>query len=109
MRSVYKYAIPFGRSPTTLHLPENAKIVHAGEQEGTVVLWVEGRYDTTYIDSTLYVRQFQIFGTGHEIPRNSVDKNITETRYQHRGTVQMADGLVWHVYEIMVTPYAGPR
>lgn len=82
MKKILKYKIPHGRLveiETTAYAP----IVHVGEQEGVVCIWVE-------VNDKIEVaqRSFAVFGTGHEIPEEFI----------HIGTVQEGTR-VSHVYE----------
>jgi hypothetical protein len=85
LRTVYKYQIKAGFI-TRLEIPYHARIVHAEYGPDTsVTFWAE--VDT---ESPLEIREFQIFGTGHEIPRGG----------EWIDTVR--DGIfVWHVYELI--------
>lgn len=79
MKTVYKY--PVGE----LQLPKDAKVLTAGQQNGDMFIWAE--IDT---DQILEHRTFQVFGTGHPIPKESCYIATT------------FDGpFVWHIYEVV--------
>lgn len=67
-----------------LSADSQAKIVHVGEQTGSICIWFE--CDT---DQEVKSRTFCILGTGHPIPPDG----------KHVGTVIMGT-FVWHVYEL---------
>lgn len=70
-------------NPMTVKMPRYAKIVHVGEQEGVLTLWAAAQ------PWPEEVRTFHVIGTGENV--------IAGTEF--RGTVQMRNGLVWHVFE----------
>lgn len=83
MRTIYKYYLA---PDATMYLPENAQVLHVGEQQGGIQLWV-------VLDPTappIVRRTFLTFGTGHIMPDNPLI---------HLGTVQMRNGEVYHVFE----------
>lgn len=84
MKTIWKF--PLRPGTTALNLPAGAEILHVGEQEGGVNIWA--LLDPSHPDEE---RVFQIWGTGWQ---------ITVEPGQHVGTVQMRDGLVWHVFEV---------
>jgi len=90
MNKIYKYYIPFQdlHMDWTLALRKNSIVRHVGEQSGQVYIWVE--IDEDFMFDT-EERTFFIVGTGQFIDFNS----------EYIGTVQMENGLVWHVYERM--------
>lgn len=82
MKTIYKYEV----RPTML-LPEGARILYVGSQNGVeVFLWVE--VDT---EAKCEEREFYIFGTGHPVK--------ADVPLHYIGTTQTEVGLVWHVYE----------
>jgi len=85
MKNVYKYTLD--KLATKLMLPCSAVVVHVGEQQGDVQIWVE--VDLSHAEQE---RTFVIFGTGHNISDG-------DHSYLHMGSVQMSNGLVWHIYE----------
>lgn len=84
MITVYKYTLDIvGRQE--LLIPQNAKILYVGEQQyGKITLWAQ--VDT--IEDKIKLPIF-IFGTGHTIPSPDL---------KYIGTVQMTNGLVWHIF-----------
>lgn len=81
-RVIWKYMIP---SPDcTIDMPAGAYVVGFGHQDGQLVLWAE-------VDPAAEVkpRAFRIVGIGHGY----------ESGLDHRGLVQMPNGLVWHLLE----------
>lgn len=80
---IWKYMIP--SADCTIDMPEDAYVVGFGHQDGQLVLWAE-------VDPQAEVkpRAFRIVGTGHEFDAVGLD---------HRGLVQMPNGLVWHLLE----------
>lgn len=84
MRTVYKYELTTTDDIQTLNLPRSHIILKFGEQNGRVVMWVDVRPGRDTV-----LKKFQIIGTGHDIgdyPAAWLD------------TVQMSNGLVWHIY-----------
>ena len=69
-----------------LQLPRGARILHVGQQAGSVFLWAD-------VDPNAPVerREIQVAPTG--------GMPTAETPRRHIGTVQMRSGLVWHVFE----------
>jgi hypothetical protein len=83
MRTVYKYPLNnIGENELKLH--RGFQIIHAGEQDGVVNLWVDSRTDNQKDDVTIV-----IYGTGHQ---------MSEYAQEHIQSVQMSNGLVWHIY-----------
>ena len=85
MRTVYKYELSITDDIQTLNVPMAFQILKFGEQNERLVFWADVRPEK---DSQLM--KFQVVGTGHEIgdyPAGWLD------------TVQMSNGLVWHIYE----------
>ena len=96
-RVIYKYPIAAGGA--TVITGWFTKIVHVGEQNGELMLWMEN--SLTKPD----------FLTGEEKPRDEEEKIELQVwalgtgwKYKegqlgtHIGTVQMSDGLVWHMF-----------
>ncbi len=80
--TVWKYRLAFG--DTAYAIPAPAEIVSVGEQAGDIVMWV--RVDTEREKQIVLVN---VINTGQPLIE-SPDRFI--------GTVQMADGLVRHVF-----------
>lgn len=85
---VYKYRLQlFDRQ--IVKMPSNSRILSIQGQHGTLTMWA-----LVDVNSEPVVREFFVFGTGHPVPAEMVD------RLAFVGTVQMNDGLlVWHVFE----------
>lgn len=66
-------------------MPPDAKILSVQDQYGIPCLWAVLDPDAQTVQ-----RCIEIFGTGHEVP--TAERNYI-------GTVQDADGFVWHVFE----------
>jgi hypothetical protein len=78
---IYKYRIGYdGASPL---MPQGAKVVHVGEQNGDIYLWAS--VNPNMLEER---RTFTVVGTGHKAPPDSV----------YVGTVQIHP-FVWHVFE----------
>lgn len=85
MRKVLKYEILLVDEYQTLKLPCSSFFVHCGEQDGRLFAWFDTREDGQ--ECEIYI---QVFGTGHTIP---------DYPLAHMGSVQMKNGLVWHIYK----------
>ena len=85
MRTIHKFELSLHDDIQKFNLPTGSQILKFGEQNGQVVMWVD-----LQTDNDTYLVKFQIIGTGHDIgdyPAHWLD------------TVQMSNGLVWHIYE----------
>lgn len=90
MRTIYKYIIPQSGGLQCIKMRKDAQIISVQMQGGSLCLWAEVMADNPEED-----REFQVFGTGEEIPLNANDEGFN---FGWQGTVQ--DGaFVWHVYE----------
>lgn len=67
-------------------LPLNADILHFGEQNGKLCMWAK----VNTLEVSKETHHIRIFGTGHPM---HYQHNL-----EHLQTVQMADGLVWHIF-----------
>ena len=85
MKIVYKY--PLEHLITNIQLAKDAKIIKANYQNGIVHLWAETQ---TIIEETI-PRRFRLFGTGEDIPENSI---YIDTVFD--------GGFVWHIYELNI-------
>jgi hypothetical protein len=83
MKTIYKYPVA-----KAVEMDRYAPILHVGMQNGEFVLWAQ--VDTEHEKA---VRSFEVFGTGHELTEQR------GTALFHLATLQMASGLVWHVFE----------
>jgi len=87
MRNVFKHPLQINDEVQIFCLPAESTVVHCGEQDGVLFIWVDGCIEGEYCDYA-----YRVIGTGHPIePEDGAD---------HVGTVQMTNGLVWHIYEI---------
>ena len=86
---IFKYRIPFQDVEVKIPLSEGCQVLHVGEQNNEVFIWIAVDPDQIW---TCHKR-FRIIGTGYEIK--------VDDYYQLKfiGTVQMKNGLVWHVFE----------
>lgn len=86
---IYKYEIDFGK-PTKM--PVGAKILHVGQQGGRLFVWAIVNPSARIVD-----RQLEILATGQVL---GTGETLTSfMAFDHLGTVQMADTLVWHVFD----------
>lgn len=83
MKTVWKFEIPI-QDEASIVAPEECRVLTVGEQNGKLMMWA-----VVDIDSPKRVHRVIVAGTGHRLP-NDVN--------QYCGTVQMKDGLVWHVF-----------
>ena len=83
-RVVFKYPIPdWGK---VILLSDEDNVVHVGEQDGVVTLWVEHVLNVPQVG-----RIFEVMVTGEQFAYPVAS---------HVGSVQMPTGLVWHVYYV---------
>ncbi len=88
MKKIYKYSLKydqvFGNAlQGALTLPRSPEFLSAGAQGSNLVLWAE------VSDGPLEEEVYMTVGTGRDLPDGDWD---------YFDTVQMADGLVWHIY-----------
>lgn len=84
---IYKYELPIGgEKEITGSFNQFLKV---GEQDGRLMLWTENYLDDKN-DTTI---SFVVVGTGWQYV-----KSIDGTYLKYVDTVQMSDGLVWHVF-----------
>lgn len=86
MRTVHEYELSMTEDIQTFNMPKSNNILKFGEQEGKVMMWVDIR---TECDIETLIK-LQIIGTGHD---------IGDYPAVYLDTVQMSNGLVWHIYE----------
>ena len=92
MRTVHKFSLDIGY--TLVEMPENAKIIHVGEQYGQLQLWAEVDPNEPQTH-----RHFRVYGTGHPID------DVMHLDVQHIGTAIMQGGdFVAHIYEATAQP-----
>ena len=87
MKVIHKLPLHAIGTPLRTHITTGAKPVAFQYQAGVPTWWLELPPD--WEEEKLSAREFQIFGTGREIPNSAV----------YIGTVQ-DDWLVWHLYEV---------
>ena len=85
MRVIYKYELSI-TDKQTIDLPDGSHILKFGEQDGQIVMWV----DQDDFNEIVTI-EFNIVGTGQELSTDGMDI--------WHGTIQMSNGLVWHIYE----------
>ncbi|MGV0985060.1 MAG: DUF7352 domain-containing protein [Limnohabitans sp.] len=87
MKTIWKYEIVMVAAPTVLDMPDGARLLGAGMQQGVAgagfVAWFEVDPSAPSVS-----RAFRIVGTGHDIPSG----------WAWRATVQ-DEPFVWHLYE----------
>ena len=81
-RLIYKYQLEHKNG--VLAVPWACTVIHVGEQEDGIYLWVEFE-STDHGDAML---EYYVAPTGTEF----------KTVARHYKTIQMRSGLVWHVY-----------
>lgn len=86
MITVFKYEIPPYNG--AVKLPVGAEILSVGFQRDVFCMWV--KVDT---EAETEERNFEAFGTGHEMPYNM------GADYLFVGTAHMDNGLVFHAFE----------
>ena len=85
MRTIYKYKISITGGEQLFSLHNGHRVIHIGEQNGELWMWVDQRTDHSRVDFNLRAIQ-----TGHA---------VGDKANGHLGTVVMSDGYVWHIYE----------
>ena len=86
MITIYKYIIDPNK--TEIEIQAQAEILSVAFQGANLCMWA--KVDT---EEELQKRNFQAFGTGHEIPRQmGMD-------FDYIGTGFMDNGLVFHLFE----------
>lgn len=76
-----------------LPLPFGNKILKVGEQDGELYVWY--MFEERHITNP-EVTVFFVFGTGWELEVHDVGFDVRTREYID--TVQMKNGLVWHVF-----------
>lgn len=84
---IYKYEIPLTDEIIAMEIPDNYALCEVCQQNGKLFMWC-----MVYIHANIVKRYFKIVGTGHKIEG-------IEHLYFLR-TVQMPNGLVWHLFEV---------
>lgn len=84
---IYKY--PLKQDPTALQyveMPASAMMLHVGEQYGELYVWAMVIPEATNVNY-----KFFVLGTGENIGH-------LEMASKFLGSVQMSNGLVWHIF-----------
>lgn len=89
-KRIFKYELLLTNEQHLL-IPADAPILSVGQQGNELRMWA-------LVDPAeeLVKRSFYIAGTGHPIPDNVAARGV------FLGTVQTHDGLVWHIFEVIV-------
>lgn len=82
MRKILKFEIPLIEDKFTLNLPARWRFLSFQVQDRKPMIWIGGDFDKEKVEV-----QFQIVGTGDEMPENS----------DYLGTIQMPP-FVWHLF-----------
>ena len=85
---IYKYELPQGGEKE--YTGSFNQFLKAGEQDGKLVLWAENFLDESEPVDTI---SFVVIGTGW-----NYIKTVSGSHLQYIDTVQMSDGLVWHIF-----------
>lgn len=87
MKAVYKYPLPSPMQSLQVQMPEGARIVGGGIQDGEYRLWAQVDTDTCKLET----RVFMLVATGVPVPDHAV----------YVGTIfdDEQATYVWHVYE----------
>jgi hypothetical protein len=85
LHCIYKYEIT--PQNLTVQMPVGAQVLSAGAQGGRIFVWAKVQIEPAV---QLELRHFRAFGTGH---------GIDSPLGRFINTVQMYDGLVFHVFE----------
>jgi hypothetical protein len=90
---VLKYTLGHQQLYTTLEVPKDSQVLKVGEQNGTLVAWVQTP-DTVVPETfdTVDVWRFLVVATGEFV------EDTTIAEYDYLDTVQMNSGFVWHVF-----------
>jgi hypothetical protein len=86
MKTIYKYTI--NTNGSEVDMPEGAKILTVREQNNEICLWA--CVDT---DKPLEPRHFEVYGTGHMLPKDMRDRKYIGTAFVYNDTI------VFHVFE----------
>lgn len=92
MRTIHKFPVEF-EGTTTHAIPISAKFRHAEMQGVGAFMWWE-----VETDEVTRPREFQIYGTGHEIPRNG---GRGADAYREWLATFQSPPFVWHLFEVI--------
>lgn len=87
MKRVYKYEL--SGTDNIISLPLNSKILSVGVQHDIVNLWVLVDPNET----TVELRKFKVYGTGHDIMDDINDLQFIDTVHLFNST------LIFHIFE----------
>lgn len=87
MITIYKYELQI-TDTQTISMPSQMKIIKAAEQSGKLWIWALGESE-----GSIENRRIRIVGTGNPT-------NVSTLFASFIDTVLMANGLVWHVFEL---------
>lgn len=93
MKRIWKYEIPTADEPV-ISMPQGAKLLSVGEQGRKLFVWA-----AVDPNADLRNRRLRVAGTGHPLGHPLEDMPFV-------GTVQVANGLVWHVFDTGEFPLA---
>ena len=85
---IYKYELPLGGEKE--YTGRFNQFLKAGEQDGKLVLWTENFLDESEPTDTI---SFLVIGTGWNYIKVTSGSSL-----KYIDTVQMFDGLVWHIF-----------
>lgn len=83
MQTVQEIILPLNIKTVT-EMPLDHKILKAGEQNGNLVIWIQCDLKCKYAPEI-----FEVIKTGGKVPKD----------HDYIDTVQMFNGLVWHIYK----------
>ncbi len=83
---IFKYEIPITDEIIELDMPDNNALCDIQAQGDKIMAWC-----VVDIHAKLVKRKFKVVGTGHQF-------KIDELYFLR--TVQMPNGLVWHIFEV---------
>lgn len=84
---IFKYILPITDNVIEIRLPIFHEFLDIQAQGDQIVIWL-----LVNPDEEVFIKQFKIFATGQNI--------FCPDDYFYLKTVQMPDGLVWHVFEV---------
>ncbi len=84
---IYKYRLDQNEtSLQSIAMPADAKVLHVGEQYRELYVWALVNEHSTNVNY-----KFFVLGTGESIDHLEMNSKFV-------GSVQMSNGLVWHVF-----------
>lgn len=91
-RTIYKYVLEI-TDRQVIDVPRSFEPLCVQVQNGCLCLWAEVEFAGLASGANVMQRVIEIYGTGNPHP---ADPSFLRS---YIGTVQMMDGLVWHVYD----------